>query len=52
MTIPGFNLWLLPATSDSSGMGFLMSEADKQVTRREEEMEKEVYMSRPDFLQQ
>lgn len=52
MTIPGLNLWLLPKTSDSSGMGFLMSEADKQVARREEEMKKEVYMDQPDFLQQ
>lgn len=52
MTIPRLNLWLLPATSDSSGIGFLMSEADRQVTRREEEMDNGIYMDQPDFLQQ
>lgn len=52
MTIPGLNVWLLPATSDAVGMGFLMSEADKQVTRREEEMENQIFMDQLDFLQQ
>lgn len=52
MNIPGLNLWLLPATSDSSGMGYLMSQADKQVTQREKDIENEIYIDQPDFLQQ
>jgi cytochrome P450 len=51
ITIPVLASWLLPKTSNSSGMGFLMSEAEKQIKRRDEEMEKDVYMSQPDFLQ-
>lgn len=51
MTVPGLNMWLLPKTSDNTGMGFLMSEADKQVTRRESGIQVGLYMDRPDFLQ-
>ena len=52
MTIPGLNLWMLPKTSNDTGMGFLMSEGDKIVTKREREMEKGIYPEKPDFLQQ
>jgi hypothetical protein len=53
MRIPKLNMWLLPATSDHSGMGFLMSEADREVTLRETDMKSgSTHMERPDFLQQ
>lgn len=52
MTIPVFNLWLLPKTSNDSGMGWLMAQADKQVTNREKELQNGIYPDRPDFMQQ
>lgn len=52
MRIPGLNIWVLPKTVDDSGMGYLMSEADKLVTNREIEMKNGKYLDRPDFLQQ
>jgi len=51
MTIPILNPWLLPRTSNESGMGYLMSEADKHVSQREEDLKNEIYVDRPDFLQ-
>ncbi|TAQ88093.1 hypothetical protein B7494_g3570 [Chlorociboria aeruginascens] len=52
MKTPILNMWLLPKTSNSSGMGYLMSEADIQVTRREKEIQEGSYAaSRPDFMQ-
>jgi len=51
MSIPGLNLWLLPKTSNESGMGWLMAQADREVTQREKEMREGVYRDRPDYLQ-
>ena len=51
MEIPKVNMWLLPKTSNDSGMGWLMRQADEQVTRREGEMEKGRYMENPDYLE-
>ena len=52
MTVPGLNLWLLPKTSNDSGMGWLMSQADREVTDRENEIRQGIYRERPDFMQQ
>ncbi|KAL3428258.1 cytochrome P450 monooxygenase [Phlyctema vagabunda] len=51
MKTPGLNTWLLPRTSDHTGMGFLMSQADHHVTRREKELQDGIYIDRPDLLQ-
>lgn len=52
LKIPKINLWFLPATSDSSGMGWLMSEADRQVKAREATNAQKEYTGQKDFLQQ
>jgi hypothetical protein len=52
MTVPGLNLWLLPKTSNESGMGWLMAQADRQVTEREKELQNGIYPDHPDFMQQ
>ncbi len=60
LQLPVVGLWLLPKASNESGMGWLMCEADRQVTGREgrnAEMEKgsaeeRVGGERKDFLQQ
>jgi hypothetical protein len=49
--IPKFGLWLLPSTTSQSGMGWLMSEADRQVSTREEENRTKPHDGKPDFLQ-
>ncbi len=51
MEIPKVNMWLLPKTSNESGMGWLMRQADEQVTHREVEMEKGRHMEKPDYLE-
>lgn len=51
MKIPGLNLWLLPAMSNDSGMGWLMSQANKQVTEREAQLGNGIYPEEPDFMQ-
>jgi len=51
MRIPVLNIWLLPKGNAGSGMGYLMSQADKQVTEREEQLQNGIYPERPDFLQ-
>ena len=52
MKWPYFETWCLPATSDSHGMGYLMFEADRQVTQREKQIEEGTYKAKqPDFLQ-
>lgn len=44
--------WFLPGTSDTSGMGFLMKQADRAVTERERRIEEEGFtQDKPDFLQ-
>jgi hypothetical protein len=52
MKVPVLNIWLLPKTSNDSGMGWLMAQADKQVTDREEELRNGIYPDKPDFMQQ
>ena len=51
MTIPWLSVWLLPQTTNESGMGWLMCQADDQVTRREKEIEEGKEMSNPDYLE-
>ncbi|CZR58264.1 related to pisatin demethylase / cytochrome P450 monooxygenase [Phialocephala subalpina] len=51
MKIPGFNVWLLPAYSNDTGMGWLISQADKQVTDREAQLSNEICPEKPDFMQ-
>ncbi|KAK8026351.1 cytochrome P450 monooxygenase-like protein [Apiospora marii] len=46
--------YFLPSIDDRRGMGYLYAQADRQVGRREAEMEAEgeaFYMERPDYLQ-
>lgn len=52
MRIPGLNTWFLPKVSDDSGMGYLMTEADRVVSRREFDAANGVKLPKPDFLQQ
>lgn len=42
----------LPSTSDDVGMGYLMAQADRQVSERERRMEEEAFtQEKPDFMQ-
>lgn len=50
--LPVVGLWFLPAISNDSGMGWLMFEADRQVTGREKQNEQTKFDGQPDFLQQ
>jgi hypothetical protein len=52
LKIPKIGALFLPTTSSESGMGWLMCEADRQVTRRENEDPKKRLDRKPDFLQQ
>ncbi|KAF2032837.1 cytochrome P450 monooxygenase-like protein [Setomelanomma holmii] len=49
--IPHVGKWFLPAISDDSGMGWLMCEAERQVSKREKQVEEKANTSKPDFLQ-
>ncbi|OAL53260.1 cytochrome P450 [Pyrenochaeta sp. DS3sAY3a] len=49
--LPVVGLWFLPAISNDSGMGWLMCEADRQVTGREKQNEQTKFDGQPDFLQ-
>ncbi len=52
MKWPLFKEWCLPATTDAHGMGYLMAEADRQVTQREKDIENGEYKAeQPDFMQ-
>jgi hypothetical protein len=51
MRVPVLNTWLLPKTSDDRGMGYLMSEADRMVTKREQDEASGLTPDKPDFLQ-
>ncbi|KAI6267967.1 hypothetical protein MCOR27_010367 [Pyricularia oryzae] len=47
-----WGVYFLPSSSDNTGMGFFMREADRQVTIREYRMKNEQYSQEcPDFLQ-
>ena len=50
--IPRVGLWFLPAVSNDYGMGWLMCEADRQVSAREKQNAEQPFDGRPDFLQQ
>lgn len=50
--LPKVGLWFLPAVSNTSGMGWLMCEADRQVSTREERNMEKPFDGKPDFLQQ
>jgi hypothetical protein len=50
--LPIVGLWFLPSRSNDSGMGWLMCEADRQVSRREEQNAEKVLEGVPDFMQQ
>lgn len=53
--LPVVNLWLLPSMSNDTGMGWLICEADRQVTGRERrnvDEKGEVDEGRKDFMQQ
>jgi len=51
MRVPVLNTFVLPKTADDTGMGYLMSEADKIVSKREVDMSNGMYLDKPDFLQ-
>lgn len=50
--LPVVGLKFLPAMSQDSGMGWLMAEADRQVTTREEHNQKKAFDGKRDFMQQ
>lgn len=50
--LPFIGMWFLPSMSNDSGMGWLMCEADRQVTAREKESAEKEIKGTPDFLQQ
>jgi hypothetical protein len=49
--LPKVGLMFLPMTSNASGMGWLMCEADRQVSAREEQMKEKAPENNSDFLQ-
>lgn len=53
MKWPYIEPWCLPATTNEQGMGYLMREADRQVTQREKQVEEGTYddARQPDLLQ-
>ena len=52
MKWPYVGTWFLPSISDDHGMGYLMNEADRQVSQREKQVEEGTYKAtQPDFLQ-
>jgi cytochrome P450 len=50
--LPVVGLWFLPAISETSGMGWLMCEADRQVSTREKQIAEKPFEGKPDFMQQ
>lgn len=50
--LPVVGLWLLPSVSNDSGMGWLMCEADRQVSAREAQNAEKRFEGKPDFMQQ
>lgn len=52
MTFPGIAALLIPSPDSHTGMGFLIKEADAQVTKRETELSQGLYPEQPDFMQQ
>ena len=52
LNLPGIGSLILPKITDSHGMGWLMGEAMRQISTREEENGKGIVSEKPDFLQQ
>jgi cytochrome P450 len=52
MKLPKVGSWFLPSVSNGSGMGWLMCEADRQVSAREKQIEEYSFTASPDLLQQ
>lgn len=52
MALPYVGPWFLPSTKNEMGMGWLMCEADRQVTAREKLNAEKDFEGEPDFLQQ
>ena len=50
--LPGVGRYFLPSMSNEVGMGWLMCEADRQVTAREKVLAEKGFDGPPDFLQQ
>lgn len=50
--MPVLGMYFLPSFSDDSGMGWLMHEADRRVSVREEQNKESKYENEPDFMQQ
>jgi cytochrome P450 len=50
--MPFFGRYFLPSTDNEVGMGWLMCEADRQVTMREKIISEKPFQNSPDFLQQ
>jgi cytochrome P450 len=50
--LPRVGLWFLPSVSNDSGMGWLMNEADRQVSAREAQNAEKGVDGMPDFMQQ
>jgi hypothetical protein len=48
---PKLAVWFLPAPDHTSGMGWLMSEADRQLTSRERQIDEKSWDGKPDLLQ-
>ncbi|KAF2822598.1 cytochrome P450 [Ophiobolus disseminans] len=51
LALPRVAAWFLPRTSDDSGMGWLMREAERQVAAREKTYDETQDNATPDFLQ-
>lgn len=49
--LPVVGLWFLPSMSNDSGMGWLMCEADRQVSTREKQNAEKAFDGKPDFMQ-
>lgn len=52
LKLPVIGLWFLPAISNESGMGWLMCEADRQLSAREQQNAESPFDGKPDFMQQ
>lgn len=50
--LPVIGNWFLPSISNESGMGWLMCEADRQVSERERLIAEKGFDGKPDFMQQ
>lgn len=51
LNIPGIGALVLPKPDTKSGMGYLIFEADRAITEREDEISQGIYPEEPDFLQ-